>query len=204
MSEFERDLMVERVRRALREAPEAVPDQRAVARVLHAAWATPRPSAWRRLWDAWHLPAFSGVGAGALAMGALVLGFVTRGAVSPIGAPAPLAASGAPTGEYPVATPLQQVALDAESARVPTQFVFEHAGAKEVALVGDFNGWEVGEHALVRLANGLWTTTVPLAPGRHVYSYVVDGTLLVADPRAPKAGDADYGHEGSVVMVFAK
>jgi hypothetical protein len=37
-----------------------------------------------------------------------------------------------------------------------------------------------------------------------VYAYVLDGTLLVADPRAPKSGDADYGREGSVVMVFAR
>jgi hypothetical protein len=37
-----------------------------------------------------------------------------------------------------------------------------------------------------------------------VYSYLIDGTLLVADPRAPKSGDADYGNEGSVVMVFAR
>ena len=28
--------------------------------------------------------------------------------------------------------------------------------------------------------------------------------LDIADPRAPKSGDADYGNEGSVVMVFAR
>jgi 1,4-alpha-glucan branching enzyme len=90
------------------------------------------------------------------------------------------------------------------SAPVPTQFVFESPIAREVSIVGEFNDWKVGETPLTRLPNGLWTATVPLVPGRHVYAYVLDGTLLVADPRAPKAGDADYGREGSVVMVFAR
>ena len=202
MSEsLERDPMIEKVRDTLRAAPAAVPDPRAVARVLSSVWESPRPSAWRRVLDAWRVPALSGLGASAIAAGALLLGFVTRGAVSPSEVNEPLAASGAPTGEYPV----QLVAYDANAvAAVPTQFVFENAAAAEISLVGDFNDWKVGETKLTKLPNGLWTTTVRLPPGRHVYAYVLDGTLLVADPRAPKAGDADYGREGSVVMVFAR
>lgn len=72
-----------------------------------------------------------------------------------------------------------------------------------MSIVGEFNQWKVGATPLTRLANGVWTATVPLSAGRHVYAFVLDDTLMVADPRAPKAGDADYGREGSVVMVFA-
>lgn len=115
-----------------------------------------------------------------------------------------MATSGAPTGEYPV-----QYANNVtdESRLVPTQFVLEGSenaagGARSVSVVGDFNGWKPGATPLTRLENGIWTATVPLAAGRHVYAYVLDDTLIVADPRAPKAGDADYGSEGSVVMVF--
>jgi hypothetical protein len=201
MGETERDPIIAQVRATLRGAPEAVPDQRAVARVLAAAWESPRPSWLRRAIDAWRFPVLSGLGAGAIAVGALALGFVTRGAVTPRGQESePLAAAGTPTGEYPV----QLAAFDAEAVRVPTQFVFEYEGAGEISVVGDFNDWQVGEYPMTRLPNGLWTTTVPLVPGRHVYQFAVDGTLLVADPRAPKAGDADYGSEGSVVMVFAR
>lgn len=199
MTEFERDPIIDRVRDTLRGAPKATPDQRAVARVLQTVWESPRPSAWQRWLGAWRLPAVSALGAGAVAVAALALGFVSRGAVSPKGDAAQMAAAGAPTGEYPVAQP---AAYDAELARVPTQFVFENAGAAQVALVGDFNEWKEDATPLVKLPNGLWTTTVPLSPGRHVYAFLVDGTLLVADPRAPKAGDEDYGREGSVVMVF--
>jgi 1,4-alpha-glucan branching enzyme len=89
-------------------------------------------------------------------------------------------------------------------AAVPTQFVLDEPSAKRVALVGDFNDWKPEATPLTRLENGIWTVTTPLPPGRHVYAYLIDGTLMMADPRAPKAGDADYGREGSVVMVFAR
>lgn len=203
MTDMEQDRIITKVRETLRGAPEAVPDQRAIARVLSSVWAAPRPSAWRRLTDGWRMASLSGLAASGIAAAALLIGFVSRGAVSSNDAPTPLAATGAPTGEYPVQLATYD-ANDLESLRVPTQFVFEHTEATEISLVGDFNNWEVGETKLVKLPNGLWTTTVPLAPGRHVYSYVIDGTLLVADPRAPKSGDADYGREGSVVMVFAR
>jgi hypothetical protein len=203
MTDMEQDRIIAKVRDTLRGAPEAVPDQRAVARVLSSVWAAPRPSAWRRFSDSWRMTSLSGLAASGIAAAALLIGFVSRGAVSTNDAPTPLAASGAPTGEYPVQLATYD-ANDLEALRVPTQFVFEHTEATEISLVGDFNNWEVGETKLVKLPNGLWTTTVPLAPGRHVYSYVIDGTLLVADPRAPKSGDADYGREGSVVMVFAR
>lgn len=201
MSELERDPVVERVRRTLRDERRTAADPQAVARLLQAVWASPRPPFWRRVSDAWRIPAFSGFGASAIAVAALVLGFVTRGAVTPDAATEPSAASGPATGEYPV-----QLASDGGSAErlVPTQFVFESVTASSVAVVGEFNGW--GETALpmTRVKDGVWTATVPLAPGRHVYAFVIDGTLLVADPRAPKSEDADYGREGSVVMVFAR
>jgi hypothetical protein len=192
---FERDPIIDRVRDTLRAAPAAKPDPRAVARVLSTVWESPKPSAWRRFIDTWRVPALSRIGASAIAAGALLAGFVTRGALVPTVADEPAPA----TGEFPV----QQVTpVSYESAAVPTQFVLENSTATEIALVGDFNDWKVGEHKLVKLPNGLWTATIALPPGRHVYAYVLDGTLLVTDPRAPKSSDADYGREGSVVMVF--
>ena len=86
---------------------------------------------------------------------------------------------------------------------VLTQFIFE-GKARSVSLVGDFNEWKGGESPLTQLEGGLWTASIALTPGRHVYAFLVDDTLVVADPRAPKAGDSDYGQEGSVVMVFAR
>jgi 1,4-alpha-glucan branching enzyme len=112
----------------------------------------------------------------------------------------PSTVAGPATGETPVAL---ASASDAEG-KVATQFVFERAGATSVSLVGEFNGWGATDVPMTQVTPGVWEATVPLPPGRHVYGYLVDDTLLVADPRAPKSGDADYGREGSVVMVFAR
>lgn len=199
MTEQDRDPMIDRVRETLRSAPAATPDPLAVGRLLQAVYASPRPAWFARAWEAWRLPALSGLGASAVAAVALVVGFVSRGAVTPRVEMDPPAASGPATGEYPVV-----LASNDGEARIATQFVFEAAEAREVALVGDFNGWNATELPMVRVANGVWEATVPLPPGRHVYAFMVDGKFLKADPRAPKAGDADYGREGSVVMVFAR
>jgi hypothetical protein len=197
---MERDVLIERVRETLRAAPAAEPDPRAVARVLSAVWASPRPSVWRRLFDGWRMPVFSRIGALAMAGIALVMGVVGREVIAPATQPAdPVASMGSPTGEYPV-----QVATNTNAARlIPTQFILDDATARRVSIVGDFNDWKPGATPLVKLKNGVWTATVPLAQGRHVYAFVLDDTLLVADPRAPKAPDSDFGREGSVVMVFA-
>ncbi|MBL8998074.1 MAG: isoamylase early set domain-containing protein [Gemmatimonadetes bacterium] len=197
----ERDLLIERVRTTLRGSPDSAADARAVARVLTTVWASPRPSLWRRALDAWRMPVVSGLGAAAVAGLALLAGFVTRGTVGERTPEAPLAATGPATGEFPVQ---YAAATTGEVAAVPTQFVFDGDAKESVALVGDFNGWRPDATPLTRLENGLWTVTAPLPPGRHVYAFMIDGTLVVADPRAPRAGDADYGREGSVVMVFAR
>jgi hypothetical protein len=50
-------------------------------------------------------------------------------------------------------------------------------------------------------ASGLWSVTVTVAPGRHVYAFLVDDSVLTRDPRAPVANDADFGRPGSVMLV---
>jgi hypothetical protein len=196
---FERDQLIERVRRTLRDAPAAAPDARAVGRVLATVWASPRPSVWRRVGDALRMTTFTRLGAAAVAGAALFLGFLSRGAVRD--EQAPMAVSTPTTGEMPVAYagndggPRRRSCRRSSCSRRPRRAASRSWGLQQ---------WKAGETPLVRLANGLWTATVPLPPGRHVYAFMIDDTLLVADPRAPKAGDADYGREGSVVMVFTR
>jgi hypothetical protein len=192
--------LIDRVRETLRADQAAQPDARAVARVLSTVWAAPRPSPWRRMLDAWRLPTFSRLGVLATAAATLLVGVLVGDSMvkrAPVAEP--MAASGVPTGEYPV-----QFATNVAGERlVPTQFILDDATARRVSIVGDFNDWKAGDTPLTRLANGVWTATVPLTAGRHVYAFVLDDTLVVADPRATKVVDADYGREGSVVMVFA-
>jgi 1,4-alpha-glucan branching enzyme len=48
-------------------------------------------------------------------------------------------------------------------------------GARHVAIVGPFNGWDPAAHRLARTADGNWMITVYLPPGRVVYRFDVDG-----------------------------
>lgn len=85
--------------------------------------------------------------------------------------------------------------------RSTVRFVFVAPYASRVSLVGDFNKWNPAAMPMRRSADGrAWLLDVPLPPGRHVYSFVVDGDLA-PDPAAPRAGDDDFGVPSSVVLV---
>jgi len=88
--------------------------------------------------------------------------------------------------------------------RSTVRFVFVAPYASRVALVGDFNAWNPAAMPMRRSVDGrAWLLDVPLAPGRHVYSFIVDGDLA-PDPAAPRAGDDDFGVPSSVVLVSAR
>lgn len=82
------------------------------------------------------------------------------------------------------------------------KFVLVAPQAARVSLVGDFNGWDASATPMqAQGENGIWTVFVPLRPGLHTYSFVVDGAHFVADPTAPIAPDDGFGHRNSVVLV---
>ncbi len=82
------------------------------------------------------------------------------------------------------------------------KFVFVAPQAEHVSLVGDFNGWDASKTPMVRSEHsGLWTVTLPLPEGRHLYAFVVDGNSWSADPNAPFAPDDGFGHANSVRIV---
>jgi hypothetical protein len=90
---------------------------------------------------------------------------------------------------------------DANSPR-PVELVFRAPTAHSVRVVGDFTGWRQDGPLMQRdEASGLWSVTVTVAPGRHVYAFLVDDSVLTRDPRAPVANDADFGRPGSVMLV---
>jgi hypothetical protein len=90
----------------------------------------------------------------------------------------------------------------AELLPLSQQFVFRSPTAHRVSVVGDFNEWNPTRTPMQRAAgDALWSVTVPIMPGRHVYAYMIDDSLLVLDPRAPQTRDPDLGVDGSVIMV---
>src|ERR1035437_7747145 len=114
---------------------------------------------------------------------------------------APANPSAPPSGTVPMLA----AAARNEVRAVPVQIAFfEARDAKQVSVVGDFNNWDGSASPMKRLgADGPWTVTVFAEPGRHLYALLVDGTTLVADPRAPRTRDLDFGGDASVLMVVS-
>ena len=195
------DELLERVVDELRTLPPA--DEAAVRRIVRAAAtdstiaapATVRGGRW------WHSRVPLAAAAG-LALAAGLGGFFAGEATSGSSA-APVASTGFPSPAESVTGLAQHVGFDANGV-VPTQFVLKAPHASRVALVGDFNAWDATATPMTRdAATGIWTTTVRLPVGRHVYAYMVDGGSWTLDPRAATAQDPDFGTPSSVVLVGA-
>jgi hypothetical protein len=88
---------------------------------------------------------------------------------------------------------------DSHRTRV-VKFVLIAPQAARVAVVGDFNGWDISATPATRQPDGTWSTFVSLPPGRHVYSFVVDDQFI-SDPDAPRAPDDGFGQSNSVIVV---
>jgi hypothetical protein len=85
--------------------------------------------------------------------------------------------------------------------QVLTQFVLTAPDAKKVALAGDFTGWQPA-FTMTRTDPGVWTVVIPLDPGIHQYSFVVDGERWIPDPAAPSVNDG-FGGLNSRIAVLA-
>jgi hypothetical protein len=89
-----------------------------------------------------------------------------------------------------------------DSVQRRVEFVFVAPTARNVSLVGDFNGWDMTATPMRRTdGRTTWSVSVPLAAGRHVYAFVVDGNDWVADPQAPLSPEQWFGQRNSVIVV---
>ena len=72
--------------------------------------------------------------------------------------------------------------------------------ARQVALVGSFNGWR--PHEMRERLPGVWHITLPLPPREtHAYKFLVDGTRLIADPENTARIEDGYGGFYSLLTV---
>ena len=195
----ERDELIERVSGVLRPLP--VVDESAKARVLLAVAAERE----RAREDLARRGARGGVGrwlsaAAAIAAAALVGTFLLR-APQRATEIASMPATSAPAVDGARLATHDAVA-NAEGVRQQVQLVFRAPAASSVRVVGDFNSWDKERAPMTRDAeSGLWSVTLSLLPGRHVYAFVVDDSVWMRDPRATPAPDADFGRPGSVLLV---
>ena len=109
-------------------------------------------------------------------------------------------ALGLPRTSVPVRT------LAADGLRDPlhlVRFVLAAPAATRLAIVGDFNGWDVDRTPMRMLAEstGVWAAAVRLPAGVHRYAFVVDDTGWVADPARPAAADTADGARSTVTVA---
>ncbi len=72
---------------------------------------------------------------------------------------------------------------------------------KSVYLAGSFNQWNpTGKKMLDKKDEGVYTTSIKLAPGRYEYKFVIDGTWC-ADPENLDFVQNEHGTLNSVVVV---
>lgn len=98
------------------------------------------------------------------------------------------------------------VALSAAETSPTVQFVLVAPAAKKVAVVGDFNGWDPSHegYQAEHRGGGVWAVTAPVPVGHHKYSFVIDDSVWVADPIAPRAVDNDFGVTNSALVVVGQ
>jgi cyclomaltodextrinase len=75
-----------------------------------------------------------------------------------------------------------------------------NGGAQNVAVAGQFNGWNTESHQLRPVGGGDYELFVRLPSGSHPYKLVVDGEWIL-DPANPEKLDDGTGNENSVARV---
>lgn len=189
------DETIERIAEALRPPPQV--DAEAKARVLVAVAAERARAEAESLRRRRRVRWYAGLAAGLIA--ALLLG---RGATPGRERRADATAAVSTRIDSADAMPAAHVPDAGEAPMLPVQLVLNAPNAHRVAVVGDFTDWDEGRIAMTRdPASGLWSVTVPVRAGRHVYAFIADDSIWMRDPRAPVATDPDFGRPGSLMLV---
>ena len=82
------------------------------------------------------------------------------------------------------------------------RFVLLAPLAKQVALVGSFNGW-TGKATPMKMSDGtgLWSVDVPLREGEYTFMYLVDGKQWVTPPMAEDFVMDGFGQTNGILIV---
>ena len=92
------------------------------------------------------------------------------------------------------------MATQGGSEKVYVQFRLQTSDATDVRLAGSFTHWQP-QYQLHETAPGLWTVTLPLAPGVHDYAFIIDGHQWVTDPYAAAVQDGFGGSNSRITLV---
>lgn len=97
-------------------------------------------------------------------------------------------------------SPVHTAAATAEEPAIYVQFRLTAPEADQVQLAGSFTDWQP-QIELHQSAPGVWTAMVPLDPGVHDYTYVVNGDQWVVDFAAPQVDDGFGGLNNQIALL---
>ena len=80
------------------------------------------------------------------------------------------------------------------------EFRINAPDATKAFLAGEFNGWSETDLPMTKQANGDWTASVALKPGRYQYKFIVDDKWT-PDPKNSEQTDDGFGGFNSVKDV---
>ncbi|MFC1858884.1 glycogen-binding domain-containing protein [Thermodesulfobacteriota bacterium] len=82
-------------------------------------------------------------------------------------------------------------------------FAYVAPKAKEVILMGDFNGWDPQKHPMKKDDRGVWTKVAMIPAGRWEYKFMVDGQWRI-DPENDRLCPNRFGTRNNVMLVGKK
>jgi hypothetical protein len=91
---------------------------------------------------------------------------------------------------------------EATAHQVEVTFTISGIKANQIAVAGDFNGWNTSANQLEDPdGDGIWTGKMYLKPGRYEYMLVVDDANWVTDPNAKVYADDGFGSKNAVLFI---
>ena len=86
------------------------------------------------------------------------------------------------------------------SAKRKVTFACDAPEAQTVSVAGNFTNWDQAPISLKKSKDGLWKTTLSLAPGTYEYRLLVDGQWQ-DDPQCPTRLANPFGTENCIRTV---
>ena len=88
------------------------------------------------------------------------------------------------------------------SAEKIVLFTLNRPHASNVALIGTFNQWTPEGYRMYRDdQHGVWKLSIPLGSGRYEYAFLVDGRIVIADPKGLLQRDDGFGNKNSILTI---
>ena len=81
-------------------------------------------------------------------------------------------------------------------------FYYYDPSAREVAVIGSFNGWQSNDGEMVQIRPGLWEGILDVpAPGTHCYKFLIDRARWTHDPENSLRIEDGFGGFNSLIRI---